>query len=974
MWVGTEAGLYKYDPKSESFHLLDVKINFTVNQLVVDQEENLWLTSGLTLYKYSFNKKTLTPYAPQQYFEATAICTAPGGTLWVSTSNGYLARYERATNSFTTFDLFPNSKATYKWIQKIKATGNGEILVGTGNAGVKVFDTRRLSHYNLDLNITNSVDLFVRDFLETSTNELWIGTEAGIFIYNRQTKSTVNLKKRYNDPYTISDNAIYTFCRDKEGGIWAGTYFGGINYYPSPFTPFKKDIPRIGENSLSGNVIREITEDKFGNLWIGTEDAGLNKLDKVTGKYINYTASGASDALSYSNIHGLLATGNELWIGTFEHGLDILDIRTGKVVRHYGASAGSSLKSNFIYTIYQAPGGEIMIGTTIGIYVYNAAKKDFEAMPGMPLYNWYTSIVKDANGIIWSGTYGNGINYYDSKTGHTGNFRFSATDGNSLSSDRVNSIFEDKDHALWFATEDGLCKWNPAKKNFNRYTTDNGLPSNFIISILQDDDKKLWISTTKGLVSFDPSVEKIQVFTSANGLISDQFNFSSAYKDAGGRMYFGSAKGMISFHPREFRHNTYDPPVYITGFQVNHKDLAVEAEQSPLKSAISFTEKIKLDYDQSTFSIDFAALSFTAPEMLEYAYKLQGLNNDWTYLKTNRKVYFTKLAPGRYTFMVRARNSSGVWSKDDTRLVIEVLPPWWANNWAYAAYALAILTIIFYLLYSYHKTTEEKNRRKIELLEIAKEKEIFTAKIDFFTNVAHEIRTPLTLIKGPLKKVIRIAGGIEELQKSLSIMERNTDRLVDLTNQLLDFRQTEINGFGLSFVHYNINELLHDAFQSFTELAEEKDLQFNIHLPAEPVYAYIDAEGMNKIVYNLYGNAVKYACSKIDVRLFPHPTDEAYFVVQVANDGYIIPPELKDKVFEPFFRIKETDHIKGTGIGLALSRTLAQLHKGELVLEDPQDGMNIFQMVLPYHQQIEFNLSADKKIRKRADETEHIGS
>ena len=295
-------------------------------------------------------------------------------------------------------------------------------------------------------------------------------------------------------------------------------------------------------------------------------------------------------------------------------------------------------------------------------------------------------------------------------------------------------------------------------------------------------------------------------------------------------MYFGSVKGMICFQPDEFIKNSFVPPVYITGFQVDNKDLTIGKKGSILQRSITYTDRIVLNDNQSTFSIDFASLSYTAPEMAEYAYKMDGLDRDWTYLKTNRKAYFTELSPGSYTFRVKASNSSERWSDQEAMLTIVILPPWWGSPWAYGLYILAALLLIWLLIRNYHNGVEERNRRKIEHLEIAKEKEIFNAKIEFFTNVAHEIRTPLTLIKGPLEKVMRKAGAITEINDNLRIMERNTNRLIDLTNQLLDFRQTEIRGFSLNFVKANISELLEDTYQSFRPLAEKGNLRFRLDL------------------------------------------------------------------------------------------------------------------------------------------------
>lgn len=952
LWVGTDKGLYSYDETTESFTLLPTPQIQQVTDITADLKGNLWFISNFTLYKYQLAAKKLQPFAIEKFFEATSLCTLKDGSVWVSGANGFIHKYNEALNNFTPYNLFSHSpKTVSNWIEPLYAVSDGSILAGTSNQGVKQFFPASGSYKDVLTYNADKTEIFARAFVQTDSNECWIATESGIYIYNLTSGSSVNLHKEYHNPYSISDNAVYAFCKDKEGGIWATTYFGGINYYPKQPVIFKKHFPDKEKNSISGNVVREVQEDKNGNLWIGTEDAGLNKLNPATGLFKNFMPTGNAADISYTNIHGILAAGNELWIGTFEHGLDVMDLNTEKIIRHYAKGPDSNaLKSNFIYCLHQSPQNEIMIGTTIGAYTYNRQKNNFSQIPGLPLHVWYSALLKNKKGIIWAATYGNGVYYYNSVSGQNFNFRYNAQSKSTISSDRINDLFEDSNQNIWFATEDGLCKFLPQSNSFKRYTTANGLPANFILSLTEDDNKLLWVSTSKGLASFNPATEKITVYTKANGLLNDQFNFSAAYKDSHGTMYFGSVKGLISFHPDKISTSQFSPPVYITGFQVNNKELDIDKEGSPLKKSVSLTDKIVLNYTQSTFSIDFASLSYTAPEMSEYAYKMQGLSNEWTFLKTNRKVYFTNLTPGTYTFKVKAAASNGNWDTKEASIIIQILPPWWASTWAYLLYSLAAMLLTFFIIRFYHLRIKEKNRLKIEHLENVKEKELYEAKMQFFTNVAHEIKTPLTLIKGPLENVIKKAGETPEIKSSLRIMEKNTERLVDLTNQLLDFRQTEINGFSLNFTRENIIEITEDIFTSFKPVAEKKAIDFSMQLPQQELFAFIDVDAFNKIITNLLSNAIKYAGAKAAITILPAAAGDKTFTIEVKNDGYLIPEEMKEKIFEPFFRLKETEKQKGTGIGLALSRSLTQLHKGLLGLKNTENGMNVFYITIPLHQ------------------------
>lgn len=948
LWVGTRQGLYQYNARTENFRLIKSTGWSDVRDITSDKKGNLWFILGLKLYRYNALKDSVPVQLNNDQSELSAVCITADGQLWVSSVGGRLLQYDTATQHFTGFDLFNESTIVVsKWIGKIYATATGQILAATSHQGIKLFDIA--THKYKDI-LTHNADhsvVYGRDLIHYGGDEYWIATESGVYIYNIRDGSLKNLRKHFNDPYSLADNAVYALCRDKEGGMWVGTFFGGVNYYPRQYTSFQKYFPGSTYNNICGNAVREMCEDQYGNLWIGTEDGGLNKLEQSTGKISHYLPGGTPSTISYTNIHGLAAIGNELWIGTFEHGVNVMDIPSGKIIRHYSRrrSAPSTSPASFVITFYQTRAGELLAGTPLGLYRYDQQTDDFVAIQENI---FVASILEDHAGTIWLSTGGKGLFYYNPITGERGNLLPDPANNNSLSSALVNNVFEDSYYNLWIATEDGgLCRYNHATKSMKRYTTKNGLPSDFVFMVQEDSHHNLWISTTRGLTCLNPATGSMQTYTKSNGLLSDQFNYHSAYKDKKGRMYFGSVKGLISFNPDEFTQNRFKPPVFITGFQVNNKELDINEKGSSLSQSVIQTNRITLSHTASTFSIDFAALSYTAPERTEYMYKMEGLDKDWTYLKANRKVYFTGLAAGTYRFIVKAANSSGQWNSQPAQLQIRILPPFWASSWAYLLYALLLAAIILYIIRNYHRRTEEKNNRKIELLEHEKEKELYQAKIEFFTNVAHEIKTPLTLIKGPLEKVIRKADDMPELQNNLQIMERNTNRLIDLTNQLLDFRQTEAKGFSLTFTYINISELLEETFANFKPLAEQRNLIFTMDLPVQPLYTMADQDALNKIFSNVFSNAIKYAASQVQVLLLPFQEGDSLFNIEVANDGYLIPYDMKEKIFEPFFRLKKTEKQKGTGIGLALARSLAQLHKGSLCLKETNNDLNTFVISLP---------------------------
>lgn len=952
LWIGTEQGLYQYDQATERFSLFGPGGDHVVRDIKIDSRGYLWFLAGFTLVKYQLATGKIRMYDEERYFQATSLCLTESDTLWVATTKGTIEKYDPGQDRFTSYDLFGKSPLPVsKRIEKLCDSGQGFLLAGTAKQGLKMFDPQTGDYTDLLRYDEDGAGLFVRDILRKGDNKYWIATESGIYIWDSGSGDFLNLQKQYNNTWSISDNAVYTLCQDNEGGIWAGTYFGGLNYYPKPYTFFEKFFPMPGENSLTGNAVREICRDSYGNLWIGTEDGGLNKWSLKTGKFTSFKPAGKPGDISHTNIHGLLVTGDTLWIGTFEQGLDLMNIKTGKVMQHYtaGASPGS-LQSNFIYSIYRTRAGKVLLATSWGVYEYRPGSGDFALVPELPRHIFYTTIFEDSEGVIWVGSHRDGLYYFNPKNRLHGKFVNNPEDTGSLSNNRVNWIFEDSRSRLWIATEGGLCKFNRQEKSFKKYGVRHGLPGELIYTILEDENRHLWISTSKGLARFDPDTEDFNLFTKAAGLLNDQFNYNSAYKDPGGALYFGSVKGLIRFKPSTFINNEYIPPVYITGFQVYNQELEINQPGSPLKKSITFTDTLTLKHNQSSFSIDFAALSYTSPLLTEYVYKMEGLEKEWTYLKTNRKAYFTKLPPGDYVFRVNAVRNNGIPDGRETRLYIHILPPFWASTPAYILYGLLAGVFVWYGIRLYHNRIKERNRRRLEMLEHQKEKELYDAKIDFFTNVAHEIRTPLTLIKGPLEKVMKKADQIPAVRNNLQIMERNTDRLVELTGQLLDFRKTEAHGFSLRFTETDITALLSENHQRFKLAAEQKDICLKLALPQAPFLAYVDIEAFNKMISNLLDNALKYAESKVCMTLSPPRAGEQAFHINIKNDGSLIPYEMKEKIFESFYRLKGNGWKPGTGLGLALSRSLAELHKGCLRLEPPEGEMNVFVLTLPVKQ------------------------
>jgi len=965
LWVGTHRGVYRYDPIADRFDPFKLIPAGEVLEIRGDRNGNIWIISDRTLYRYHVRTGRVARISLGND-QPVSLHISPAGAVWIACSNGVVRQYHQDTGRFEAFNIEKMSGIRDVYgSTTVHAVGDTALLIGTMKK-VLLLNFVKKQVRNLTAAGLPDGDVQVHTIFQKNDREFWLGSESGLHILDLVSGRSQHIVREQFNRYSITDNIVNSILRDREGGIWITTQFGGINYYSTQFNNFRKFFPKPG-NSISGSIVHEITRDKNGHLWIGTEDAGLNRLDIRTGHFKTFLPDGRPGSIAYRNLHGMVADGNELWIGTYEHGLDVMDLRTERVVRHYNLTASPrSLSSNFIVTIYKTRSGDILVGTWGGLCQYNRDTDDFTRLP---FFNAQVqSIHEDDEGTIWAASYGGGVRYFNPKTQKKGHLQYSADRPGGLPDNYVNSIYQSSDKSIWLCTEHGLSRYNPQTGQFRNYRKTNGLPDNQVFRILEDNSGNFWITTSRGLAKLDGRTDRFTNFRMGNGLPTDQFNYNSSYKDSDGTLYFGTVAGMVGFKPSELLRNAFVPPVYITRLQVNNRDVDIRQEDAPLKQSIMYASELTLPYQSSSLSFDVAVLSYVIPEQNSYQYQLEGLAREWVPFHGNRRIHFSKLPPGDYTLKIRGANNDGVWNNHETRLRITILPPIWATGWAWLFYVVVVVSIIVVIFRYYFLALHEKSRRQIETIEMGKEREIYNAKIDFFTNVAHEIRTPLTLIKMPLDKLLATRKSDPEMIERLNMIDKNTSRLIDLTNQLLDFRKAEANNYSLNFTKTDINDLLGDVFSTFRPAAEQKQLQYKLELPRITLQAFVDEEACKKITSNLVSNAIKYAESSVKVKLSPFNSDDLLFHIEFTNDGPLIGYDDRDRIFEPFYRAEGNSKEQGTGIGLPLARSLAELHKGSLELKRSELDQNTFLLSIPIHQDYELDLNRD------ADEPADAGS
>lgn len=950
LWIGTDKGISLYNPQTESFSDFDKitdkgeHMEDYIRKIEIDHDNNVWILTSALLAKYNPDTDELTSMtsAFQSFSKElpNSISVDNDGIAWVSLFNYGILRYDIKKHKCTPFYLNPFIKVSLN--QNFK---NDYLLIGTENHGLLKLNKRNGKAENIILDPTET-DQFVRSVKMLSENELWIGTESGVYVYTPN--EVKHITHNIYDNYSLADNAVYSIYTDREDGIWIGTYFGGVDYLPNQSSLFEKFYPTIHPYSISGERIREFCEDQTGNLWIATEDAGLNHFNIKTRKFSQISTHTQPLSISYHNIQCLSIHENELWLGFFSKGIDVINLKNN-TKRHYEKNGSKfSLDNNDIFSIYTDNTGQTWIGSSSGILQYDKEKDHFikqKQFGGA----FISDITEDKNGNLWFATYNGGAIRYNPRKKEIKNFNYNKNDSTSIAYHKIISIFKDSKKRLWFCSEDGgFCLFDDATETFKRITTQNGLPSNVVHKIVEDENQIFWISTNNGLVEYDPSNGNMKVFNRSNGLLTNQFNYKSGIKAKDNKIYFGSINGLISFEPQTFKESNSVADVVLTGFQIFNQEVTVGPE-SPLKQSITFTKEIKLNYWQSSFSFDFVALSYGLSQTNKFAYKLEGLDHKWIHLDRKARVAYSNITPGNYVFRIRAIGNDGKWSDKETSVSIHVTPPFWQTPIAYILYIIIISSAIYWIISYNIKRINKRNKYKQETFENKKKEEIYNAKIDFFTNIAHEIRTPLSLIKAPLDHILNDNVDQEEMNDDLNVMDRNVNRLLSLINQLLDFREVESNVFRLDMKKININKLVEDTYIRFAPIAKQQNLSIHLEMPETPIEAVVDKEALTKICSNLFNNAVKHADSYINISLSLMSESDS-FQLKVNNDGTQIPTEFKDKIFEAFFQLKDTDKSKksGSGIGLALVRSLIHLHQGKIYLDDQSEDI-CFVIQLPLH-------------------------
>lgn len=923
IWLGCTHALMLFNPKDESLQRFEMRSNDgstinSCNSLYYDQSGNLWIGTNNGLYRWNETNGELNHYklkgpCGKPCYSIRIITGNNQGDVWVGTTDGLYRLGNLKEVAHYHWPLRPKPGSQILGDNEITAivqTEPGKLLIGTQNGLLAELDIE-----SGRFRAFPAVDAAGKTFSVTRIHTIFrksahfyiVGSDSGLFYFNRLDNTWATSRD------DLANESVYKCFRDREGGIWIGTFFCGVNYLSPRQDEIKWYYDDGRPSSLQGNAVSQFCEDEKGNLWIATENGGLNYFDPRTGTFTDYSSK------SHNNLHALCLDGEDLWIGTFSRGLDRMNTRTGRVTNYMNIPEDStSLSNDYVYVIHKADDNRLYVGTMSGLCILDKRTGRFTRVRELTDYFVY-DITEDDRGNIWVASRVHGIYRYSKHDGTWTNYRHNPLDPLSPPSDKFIRVYIDTNQRIWFCGEsDGICRYDPEIDGFENFGPNEGLPSSVYYGILDDGAGNLWLSSNQGIIRYNPELRTHIRYTTEDGFQSNQFNFRSSFKADDGTFYFGGINGFNHFSPFNISVNKVKPNVAISSVSMHGTNkVSTSSEQRIIPDG-----HLEVSSKTISFDINFECLSYVAPGQNRYAWKLNGLNNDWVYTDQH-SVSFMKLPAGHYTFSVMGCNNDGYWSQASCDLEIGILPHPFLSPMAKIGYLLLALVLIVLTVKFILKRQSEK-----------KEKKLIEAKINFFTQIVHEIKTPVSLIKSPLEHVIETGRWNTDVAANLNIMKRNVDRLLELIRQLLDFRKIGDEGFRLRCSDTDISLLIRETVDRFRTSAEA--ITIETELPATPMIFHVDKEALTKILSNLLANALKYARHTIRVTLTDlsdTKKEERKFRLSVRDDGPGIPTASRKKVFDAFYQENPYSG-QGVGIGLSLVKLLVEKHNGKIAIND----------------------------------------
>jgi len=965
--VGTETGGLNIFDRNKAcfFHPFKEDIQFrykevSVNDLVYDREGRLWIGTDYTIFTLD-TTGTLIPLDPVMkdsgaVFNGNYVRNLQfdtNGTLWIGTNDGVYT-YDPFRNEMDRVQLGFGANQN-KEIWEIYLDDEGLIWIGTYSAGVFLADPEERAIEQIKLTPEVARSETVRSISRGALGEFWIGTRGGLYVYSKFSGVTGFFKHDEREPRSLSNNSVLSILHDRRGETWIGTR-GGLNLLAKSKQVFHNFGALPDDNRfLNSSIIYAFWIDPKGKIWIGTEDGGINIYDPETGTYTYLMADHEKDnSLSQNCIKAFLddREGN-LWVGTFLGGIDVINLNTGRIIHHrHDPAIKNSLADNRVWDLMLDKQGDIWVATSRGADKYDRQTNSFihyNHLSGNDQISW---IEKDDKGNLWMGSPDEVIIYNPEE--------------NTLKRffEHTRSMYQDSKNRNWIATSDkGIAIYSPASGPIKYYNENDGLANNQALCILEDDKNHLWISTSNGLSRFDPETGFFQNFTSKDGLNNNQFCYGAACKTSSGELLFGSISGFNMFDPREVVSEEAPAPLVLTDLKIFNKSVPIgNGKNVVLKKSISETDHLELNYSQNVFTLEFAALNYVNSESNLYSYMLEGFDRDWNEPGTSHTATYTNLNPGDYVLRIKRIIPGNSAVGNELQLKIEVKPPFRKTTCFLVLIFAVILLLIYTIIHFFINREKIKNQLVLERVNARKLHELDMLKLRFFTNVSHDIRTPLTLILGPLEKMLNKKLPEDEIRENLTLMHRNAKNLINLIDQLLDFRKLQAGNLQLNLTKADMVHFIRNIVNSYTDYAVEKQIKLRFNTLKKRLFVSFDPDKMEKILNNLISNAFKFTdpggsitinltlvFDSDDEDFSDGDTEKQFIEITVKDTGKGIPAKNLNRIFMRFFQVDNQQKGSGAGIGLALVKELVQIHKGTIFVTSKPGKGTKFTIRIPYH-------------------------
>ena len=896
LWLGTYAGLNRLDPAKEIF-----------SRYILDR-------TGVIDPNYSFNTWV------------TAIVKDRRGRFWLGTSKG-LSRFDPGKGEFIHYPIGPQDNYLLEGrVTSICEDGSGLLWIGT-YSGLRFFNPETGKFVSLENPSQHPAGIAhtrIETLFKDHADNIWLGTFDGLYKYNPGTDHFDHYRHDPDKSWSLSSNFVISIYEDKADVLWLGTYSGlsKLDNKKKKFTHY-----RFPGDSLENNAIFSILEDSAGLIWCGAYRGGLSRFDRKTGEVFHYTHNPNDlNSINDNSVMVLSEAGpDSLWIGAGK-GLDKFDKSTGKFHHYKLVDAGVPQNKNdkSVLALFPDSTGSLWIGTTDSLIRMEDTGNTFAQYknePGNPnslSSGMVNAIVEDSAGVMWIGTYGGGLNRFDRHTGRFTSYRNDPNDPGSLCNDKIYPLLLDSAGYLWIGTNGGgLSKLDTNTRTFTNYSRAQGLPNHVVLGLLEDGQGNIWISTNGGLSKLNPRTGTFRNYVVDDGLQGYEFFQNSCYKSDRGEMFFGGSNGINAFFPGEVRDNPYIPQVVFTSFTKFNREVRLD-------KPISEINELKLSHGDTYFSLKFAALDFTAPQRNQYAYRLEGFEKEWIPLGNKPDITFTRLPPGKYTLRVKGSNNDGIWNETGASLKISISSPFWFSGWFKLAAGVLILGLLVLLLQIRSRSLNQK-------LEKERLKQELTLKADLTAMLVHDLRSPLTAVIGYSQLLTEMHRSID-VPKAGRVIAHSAEKMLTLINDMLDISKFEAGKMSLDRKYASLVEIVNQVIEMLAPLLDRKAIRLVWEEDPGVVNEklLIDPERIGQVINNLLSNAIKFTPEKgnIIIRLSRYEHDMRFRELSVTDDGPGVPKETKQYLFNKYAQLNPNVRIKGTGLGLAVSRMIVEAHGG----------------------------------------------